>query len=149
MFSSKATTVSEYLQLLPPERRKSLAAVRKVVRDNLPKGYKESIGWGAITYAIPLKDYPNTYNGQPLCVAALTAGKNNCSLHLMAAYGDPDTRQWLEEQFRKNGKKLDMGKACIHFKQPDDLPLEAIGKVIAKVTPEKYIARYEAARKLR
>jgi hypothetical protein len=149
MFSSKATTVSEYLKLLPPERRKSLAAVRKVVRDNLPKGYKESIGWGAITYGIPLKDYPNTYNGQPLCIAALTAGRNNCSLHLMAAYGDPDTRKWLAEQFRKSGKKLDMGKACIHFKQPDDLPLDAIAKVIAKVTPEKYIERYEAARKSR
>lgn len=149
MFRSKATTVSEYLKLLPRERRKSLAAVRKVVRDNLPKGYKESIGWGAITYAIPLKDYPNTYNGQPLCVAALTAGKNHCSLHLMAAYGDQDTRQWLEEQFRRSGKKLDMGKACIHFTQPEDLALDAIARVIARVTPAKYIARYEAARKPR
>ena len=149
MFASKAKTVAEYLALLPPERRKILAAVRRVVRANLPKGYKESIGWGAITYAIPLKDYPDTYNGQPLCIAALTAGKSNCSLHLMAAYGDPATRKWLEEQFRKSGRKLDMGKACIHFKSPDDLPLDAIAQVIAKVTPEKYIERYEAARKAR
>ena len=149
MFANKAKSVAEYLKLLPPEQRKSLAAVRKVVRENLPRGYKEEIGWGAITYAIPLRDYPNTYNGQPLCIAALTAGKHRCSLHLMAAYGDSDTRQWLEEQFRKSGKKLDMGKACIHFKAPDDLPLDAIAKVIAKVTPEKYIARYEASRKSR
>jgi hypothetical protein len=149
MFGNKAKTVSEYLQQLPPERRKSLAAVRKVVRDNLPKGYREAIGWGAITYGIPLKDYPNTYNGQPLCIAALTAGKNDCSLHLMAAYGDPATRKWLENQFRKSGKKLDMGKACIHFRSPDDLPLDAIGKVIAKVTPEKYIRHYEASRQTR
>jgi uncharacterized protein YdhG (YjbR/CyaY superfamily) len=149
MTSDQAQSVSEYLKRLPPERRKSLAAVRKVVRDNLPKGYKEAMGWGAITYAIPLKDYPNTYNGQPLCIAALTAGKHNCSLHLMAAYGDPPTRKWLEEQFRKSGKKLDMGKACIHFRTPDDLPLDAIAQVIARVTPEKYIERYEAARKPR
>src|SRR4026207_453457 len=106
MFANKAKSVAEYLKLLPPEQRKSLAAVRKVVRENLPRGYKEAIGWGAITYAIPLKDYPNTYNGQPLCVAALSAGKHRCSLHLMAAYGDSDTRQWLEDQFRKSGKKL-------------------------------------------
>jgi Domain of unknown function (DU1801) len=149
MISTRAKTVSEYLKLLPPERRKSLAAVRKVVRDNLPNGYKETIGWGAITYAIPLKDYPNTYNGQPLCIAALTAGTRNCSLHLMAAYGDAPTRRWLEQAFRRSGKKLDMGKACIHFTTPDDLPLDAIAKVIAKVTPEKYIKRYEAARKSR
>ena len=149
MFSSKAKTVSEYLKQMPPERRKSLSAVRKVIRENLPSGYKEAIGWGAITYGIPLKDYPNTYNGQPLCVAALAAGKNQCSLYLMAAYGDGETRKWLEEQFRKSGKKLDMGKACIRFKQPDDLPLDAIGRVIATITPEKYIQRYEAARKPR
>ena len=147
--SKPATTVSEYLKRLPPDQRRSLSAVRKVVRDNLPEGYQEGIGWGAIAYAIPLKDYPDTHNGQPLCIAALTAGKSSCSLHLLAAYGHPETRRWLEEQFRKSGKKLDMGKACVRFKQPDDLPLDAIAKLIAKVTPDKYIRLYEASRKSR
>ena len=77
------------LKGLPPDRRKTLSAVRKVVLENLPKGYEEVIGWGAITYAIPLKAYPHTYNGQPLCVAALAAGKQDRSIYLMAAYGDP------------------------------------------------------------
>ena len=88
MFTAKAKTVGEYLKQLPPDRRKSLSTVRAVVLENLPKGYEESIGWGAITYAIPLADYPDTYNGQPLCIAALSAGKKYCSIHLMAAYGD-------------------------------------------------------------
>ena len=147
MFANQAKTVAEYLKQLPPERRKSISAVRDVVLENLPKGYQESIGWGAITYAIPLEDYPDTYNGQPLCVAALAAGKSHCSIYLMAAYGDSKTRKWLEEQFRKSGKKLDMGKSCVRFKTPDDLPLSAIGEVIARITPKKYIAVYEAARK--
>lgn len=147
MFAAKAKTVGEYLKQLPPDRRKSLSAVRAVVLENLPKGYKEAVGWGAITYAIPLADYPDTYNGQPLCIAALSAGKQYCSIHLMAAYGDSKTRTWLEEQFKKSGKKLDMGKACVRFKTPDDLPLDAIGKVIARVSPKKYIEVYEASRR--
>jgi hypothetical protein len=147
MFTNKAGTVSEYLKQLPPDKRKALAAVRGIVLENLPEGYKESIGWGAITYAIPLADYPKTHNGQPLCVAALSAGKQYCSIHLMAAYGDPKTRQWLEDQFQKAGKKLDMGKACVRFKSADDLPLAAIGAVIARITPDKYIKAYEAGRK--
>ena len=147
MFTNKARTVGEYLQQLPADRRKTLSAVRSVVLENLPKGYKETIGWGAITYAIPLADYPDTYNGQPLCVAALAAGKNHCSIYLMAAYGDTKTRKWLEEAFKKSGKMLDMGQACVRFKTPDDLPLDVIGQVIAKVTPDKYIKTYEAARK--
>jgi hypothetical protein len=66
----------------------------------------------------------------------------------MAAYGDPATRTWLEDQFKKSGKKLNMGKSCVRFKTPGDLPLDAIAAVIAKVTPEKYIKAYEASRAL-
>ena len=65
----------------------------------------------------------------------------------MAAYGDPATRTWLEDQFKKSGKRLNMGKSCVRFKTADDLPLDAIAAVIAKVTPEKYIKTYEASRK--
>lgn len=147
MAKANASTVGEYLKQLPPDRRRALSAVRTVVLDNLPRGYEEMIAWGAITYAIPLDDYPNTYNGRPLCIAALSAGKHYCSLHLMAAYGDPATRKWLEDQFTQSGKKLDMGKACVRFKTPDDLPLDAIAKVIAKVPPDKYIKVYEQSRR--
>ena len=149
MTEKSPRTVFEYLRGLDPERRAMLSAVRKVVNDNLPEGYAEGVTYGMIAWYIPLAAFPNTYNGQPLCIAALTAGKHRCSLHLMAAYGDPGTREWLVDQFRKSGKKLDMGKACIHFKAPDDLPLDAIAKVIAKVTPQKYIERYEASRGIR
>jgi hypothetical protein len=44
------------------------------------------------------------------------------------------------------GKKLDMGKRCVHFKSPDDLPLEAIGKLIAEISSEKWIEMYEQSR---
>src|SRR3954467_12078267 len=115
MFTNKAKTVREYLQELPLDRRTALSTVRDVVLENLPKGYSEGIGWGAITYAIPLEDYPDTYNGQPLCVAALAAGKNHCSLYLMAAYGDGKMRKRLEDAFTKSGRKLNMGKSCIRF----------------------------------
>ena len=147
MFTNRAATVSEYLTQLPPEQRAALQAVRSVVLQNLPNGFEEAMGWGAITYAIPLADYPDTYNGQPLCVAALSAGKQYCSIHLMAAYGDPKTREWLEQQFVKAGKKLDMGKACVRFRKPDDLPLDAIGALIGRITPAKYIKAYEESRR--
>ncbi|MGH9173010.1 MAG: DUF1801 domain-containing protein, partial [Vicinamibacterales bacterium] len=67
MATSKAATVREYLQALPDDRRKVIAKVRSVIRKHLPKGYEEAMNWGAITYQVPLKRYPDTYNGQPLC----------------------------------------------------------------------------------
>jgi hypothetical protein len=39
-----------------------------------------------------------------------------------------------------------MGKCCVHFESPDDLPLEAIGKLISSISSEKWIEMYEQSR---
>jgi uncharacterized protein YdhG (YjbR/CyaY superfamily) len=147
MVISKATTVSDYLAELPADRRKTISAVRAVIRKSLPKGYKESVGYGMVCYGVPLSTYPDTYNGQPLCYAALAAQKNYCALYLMGCYGDAAQTRALKDAFRKAGKKLDMGKSCVRFKTADDLPLDAIGKTIAATPVKAFIATYEKARK--
>jgi hypothetical protein len=43
MVISKATTVEECLEELPPERREAIEAVREVIPANLPEGYEEGI----------------------------------------------------------------------------------------------------------
>jgi hypothetical protein len=147
MVDKRAATVKEYLAWLPEDRRKVISKVRSVIRKHLPKGYEEKVTYGVISYQVPLKTLPDTYNGQPLCYAALAAQKNHNALYLMGAYGDAKQRAELEQAFKTAGKKLDMGKACVRFKSADDLPLPAIGKLIAAVPPAKYIATYEASRK--
>ena len=104
------------------------------------------MGWGAICWEIPLERYADTYNGKPLGYVGLAARKNFHTLYLMGAYGDPKQRKRLEDAFRKSGKKMDMGKSCLHFRKADDLPLDAIGEIIASTPPEKMIAMYEASR---
>ena len=146
MVRSRAATVEEYLEELPADRRTVVAAVRDVVVRNLPAGYREGMNWGMIAYEVPLERYPNTYNGQPLLYAALAAQKNYFALHLMAAYENTKQGIRLREEFKKAGKKLDMGKSCVRFRKLDDLPLDVIGQVIARTPPEKYIAYYEATR---
>jgi hypothetical protein len=147
MFKNKAATVAEYLAALPEDRRAVVSAVRDLILRHLPRGYEEAINWGAITYGIPLERYPDTYNGQPLSYVALAAQKNYVSLYLMGVYGDPKQLAFLQAAFKKAGKKLDMGKSCVRFRTPDDLPLDAIAKLVAWVTPEQYIQFYEAARR--
>jgi Domain of unknown function (DU1801) len=145
MATKSAGTVAEYLRSLDPERRKILSAVRKVVNDNLPEGYTEGITYGVIAWSIPLPTFPDTYNGQPLCCAALAANKNYNSLHLMgAAYGSKQ-KAFLRKEFEKHGKKFDMGQGCLRFKTLDDLPLDAIGAVIQRTSAKALIAMHEAA----
>jgi hypothetical protein len=147
MVSSKALTVDDYLAELPPERRAIVASVRDLIRRNLPAGYEETMNWGMISYEIPLERYPDTYNKKPLGYAALAAQKNNYTLYLTSVYQSDERRKWLEREFTKAGKKLDMGKSCLHFTRLEDLPLDVIAKTIASTPPEKFVEQYEANRK--
>ena len=146
MARSDAATVQDYLAELSPERRKVIASVRSLVRKHLPRGYEEKVNVGMICWQIPLKRYPDTYNGQPLGYAALAAQKNYIALHLMCAYQDSELEKKLREGFARAGKKLDMGKSCIRFKKLEDLPLEVIGEAVASTPPEKFIEQYEKGR---
>ncbi len=147
MVSSKALTVEDYLDELPPERRAIVASVRDLIRRNLPDGYRETMNWGMISYEIPLERYPDTYNKQPLSYAALAAQKNFYTLYLNSVYQDTERKKWLEREFKKVGKELDMGKSCLHFKRLEDLPLDVIARVVGSTPPEQFIEQYEASRR--
>jgi hypothetical protein len=142
MISSKAATVEEYLDELAEERRAVVSAVRKTIRKNLPAGYREGMLWGMITYTVPLERFPDTYNGQPLCYLGLAAQKNHFAVYMTGPYHSPTDRSRIEEGFRKAGKKLDMGGSCVRFRKLEDLPLDVIGKAVAQVPVEKFLARY-------
>ena len=143
MVMSRAKTVREYLDELPAERKKVVSKVRSVVRKHLPRGYRETVSYGMIAYGIPLSHYPDTYNGQPLCYAAIAAQKNHFAIYLLAGYTSSRARALLEEGFRKAGKKLDMGQSCIRFRKLEDIPLATIGRAVASMTPAQYIKLYE------
>ena len=149
MVYSKAETVEEYLAEQTPDRREAMAMMRELILANLPPGYEETMQFGMIGYVVPLERYPVTYNKQALGVLALASQKNYMSIYLMSVYGDEETAKWFEEEFRASGKKLNMGKSCVRFKRPDDLPLDLIGKVVARTSVEEFIDLYERARGMR
>jgi uncharacterized protein YdhG (YjbR/CyaY superfamily) len=144
--SSPAATVDDYLATLPADRRAALTAVRDVINANLPDGYVEGMTYGMPGWHVPLARYPDTYNGQPLGIAAFASQKGYMALYLMGVYGDPNLAKWFTAAYAKAGKKLDMGKSCVRFKTLDNLPLEVIAQTIRKVPVEKFLAGYETAR---
>jgi len=151
----RPTTVGAYLASHTPEKRAVIEEARAFVRRCIPKGYAEFMNWGVINWGIPLDEFSNTYNGQPLCYVALGAKKNYNSLYLMGAYDSSDgkyttpfSEKLLVDAFKKAGKRLDMGKCCLHFKTLDDLELTSVAKVIAMSTPKEYIAYYKRVKGL-
>ena len=146
MPKSNAASVDEYLAEQTTARQQALAAVRRIILENLPVGYEETMQYGMISYAIPLAQYPKTYNKQPLAYVSLAAQKNYMSLYLMGVYSDPERESWFVQRYRASGKRLDMGKSCVRFPTLEDLPLDLVGEVIAMTSVDSFIGLYEAAR---
>ena len=95
----EASSPEEYIAQLPPDRREAIAAVRDVIRRNLPVGYEEGIDFGMISYHVPLDRFPDTYNGHPLGLAGLANQKNYMALYLNNVYGDRKTEAWFRERY--------------------------------------------------
>jgi hypothetical protein len=93
----------------------SLPPTLFVVNKHIPRGYDECLVWGTIGWTIPLSRYPDTYNRQPICYVALSSQKNYCSLYLIGAFWSASQLEQLKAAFKAAGKKLDMGKCCVHF----------------------------------
>jgi hypothetical protein len=146
MTTSTATTPDAYIASLPEDRRKAVATVREVINRNLPPGYEEGMQYGMIGWYIPLERYPDTYNGQPLGLAALANHKNHISLYLNTVYGSSDEEAWFKERYAASGKKLDMGKSCVRFRRLEDVPLDVIGETIARADLERTLVEYEQVR---
>jgi hypothetical protein len=139
-----ATTVEQYLATLPADRRAALATVRDTVNQHIPAGFEEGLLYNMIGWYVPTSRLAETYNGQPFAVACLGNQKNYMALYLMSVYGDATLGTWFVEAYKKTGKKLDMGKACIRFKTLDALPLEVVGEAVGKVSVDQWITVHEA-----
>ena len=146
MVRSGAQSVEEYLEALSADRRADINGVRNAILENLPSGYEETFQHGMLAYVIPLAAYPVTYNKLPLLYAALASQKNYMSVHLMGIYGSPEKKVWFVDRYHASGKKLDMGKSCVRFKNLDNLPVELIGEAIAGTPMAEFIRIYEASR---
>jgi hypothetical protein len=170
-----ASTVAQYLAALPADRGAALSAVRKVINENLPDGYEEGIQFGMIGWYVPLSLYPAGYGGNPkvpLPFIALASQKTGMVLHCPCLYIDPTLSSWFvsewsawegarstgkprgsgervggrANQYKKSGRKLDMGKGCVRFKKLEDLALDVVGRTVARVSAEEYMANYQATR---
>lgn len=146
---SKAASVSDYIAELPEERQQAINALRKVIRKNMPKGFKECMSYGMIGYVVPHSLYPKGYHCKPedpLPFMNIASQKNFIAIYHMGIYGSPQLLKWFTDAHAKvSAKKLDMGKSCIRYKKAEDIPYELIGELAGKITPEEWITMYEKA----
>ncbi len=146
---SKAATPEEYFNSLPEERKKAMTELRKEILKNLPKGFKETMSYGMVGYVVPHSIYPAGYHCDPklpLPFINIASQKNFIAVYHMGVYSDPKLLKWFTEEFARQSKtKLDMGKSCIRFKKPEQIPFKLMGELASKMTPKQWIEKYESA----
>jgi hypothetical protein len=145
---SKATTPKQYIESLPIDRSRAIAEIRNVILKNLPTGFAEVMCYGMLGHVVPHSIYPAGYHcnpKQPLPFISLASQKNYISLYHMALYGP--LLDWFRKEWKSaSGKKLDMGKCCVRFKSLEDVPLDLIGRIVARIMPVQWVRMYEEMR---
>lgn len=143
---SSAKTVHEYLDELSIESRAEVAKLRDFVVSVMPEGFEEVMAWGMICYQVPITTSGPTYNKEPLVYAAIAQQKKYISLYLMGVYASEELTSRFERQWKEGGRKLNMGKSCIRFKNTNQISFDAIKLVLESSTPEEFTKTYLEAR---
>ena len=94
----KAETPDEYVAQIPEDRQKAINKLRSVIRKNIPKGFKESTGYGMIGFCVPHSIYPAGYHCDPkqaLPFMGIASQKNFIAIYHMGIYSDPSLLKWF------------------------------------------------------
>ncbi len=141
-------SVSTYLENVEVSKKEAFLKLRETIKNNIDSTFNEEINYGMIGYVVPHEVYPSGYHCDPklpLPFLAIAAQKNFIALYHMGIYMEPTLLDWFVGEYPKHVKsKLDMGKSCIRFKKPQDIPFELIAELIKKMASNDWIKLYES-----
>ena len=147
--TSKVTSVDQYINEAPEDRRAALQQLRAIILNNLPEGFQEEMSYGMIGYVVPHSIYPKGYHCTPklpLPFMSFSSQKNSINFYHMGIYAKPELYDWFVAEYTKHSKqKLDIGKSCFRIKKPENIPFELIGELVKKMSVAEWIKTYEAA----
>lgn len=143
----KVSTPEEYVAQIPDDRKEAIQKLRLICQKNLPKGFEEQISYGMIGFVVPHSIYPDGYHCDtklPLPFLAFASQKNSINFYHMGIYANPKLYDWFVAEYPKHCKsKLDMGKSCMRFKKPEQIPFELLEELVKKMTVQDWITIYE------
>ncbi|WP_026702253.1 DUF1801 domain-containing protein [Salibacterium aidingense] len=139
--------LNQYMGTMDSKWKEAFVQLKEVVDENIPVGFEPAIQYGMPSYVVPLCLYPAEYHAKkdiPLPLISLAAQKRHIALYHMGLYADPALLEWFEKGYAEHAAHaLNMGKSCIRFTKPDQIPYPLIGELVSKMSVEEWIALYE------
>jgi len=143
----KANSPQDYISKVPTERKEALEKLREVIKNNLPRGFKEGMLYNMLGYFVPHSLYPDGYHckpTEPLPFINVASQKASINLYHMGMYAKKELLDWFIAEYPKHCKrKLDMGKSCIRFKKIEEIPFHLIAELCQKISVDEWIEVYE------
>jgi hypothetical protein len=142
------SAVETILENIPEERKEAFERLHQIIVDHLPAGLEPGLSYGNLGYVVPHSLYPAGYHckpSEPLPLAWIASQKNSINFYHMGIYADPKLMDWFLAEYPKHSnQKLDMGKSCMRFKKPEQIPFELLGQLMGKMTAAQWIDMYES-----
>lgn len=149
----KAKSPDEYFEKVPAERQEAMKKLRDTILQNLPQGFEETMSYGMIGYVVPHSIFPAGYHCDPklpLPFLSIASQKNFIAFYHFGLYAMPGLQKWFVEEYPKHSPvKLDMGKSCVRFKKPENIPFDLIGELMRKVSVQDFVSHYEKGLKVK
>lgn len=120
----KATSIQEYLDHLPADRREIIESLDGFIKKTAPS-LKPHFAYNMLGYgSFPYKNSKGETVGWP--TIALASQKNYISLYVCAVQDG----KYVAEKHQNQLGRVNVGKSCIRFKKLADLDLDGLRKVI-------------------
>ena len=141
-----------------------MQALRKAIARALPKGFKETIGYGMPGWVVPLTTYPAGYHcapGTPLPFLGLASQKGHISFYHMGLYADPALLKWFDSPHGRDPLALahsfglpayeafdraSLQNALDQLYEPHDGPAVLVVRTDAEVSPRVLRDYFKALR---
>jgi uncharacterized protein YdhG (YjbR/CyaY superfamily) len=121
---SQATTVKEYLDAVPAERKELIDFLHEFIQKSAPS-LKTFFAYNMIGYGkFPYLNYKKELIDWP--VISLANQKNYVSIYVCSVVDG----EYVAEKHKDELGKVSVGKSCIRFKKLEDVNLDALKKVI-------------------
>jgi len=140
--------IAQYIESLPSDRQVAFVKLLNIAESKLPTGFEIIIQYKMPSFVVPKSLYPPGYHctpSDPLPFISMASQKNFIAVYHMGLYSHPELYEWFVNEYPKHSKtKLDMGKSCIRFKKPENIPFELLGELFTKMSPNQWIELYES-----
>lgn len=131
------------------DKEAAFGRLQELISDSIPEGFSFGELYKMPSWFVSLEDYPAGYHcqpGHPLPFLSVACTKSHIALYHMGIYAEENLYNWFVHEYKqRTGRNPDMGKSCIRFKKPEQIPYDLIGELVSRMNPAEWIRIYEAA----